>query len=83
MTIPGTSGSPVIDANTNQIVAINNTGNEDGQRCTLDNPCEVDQAGNVTVRPDINYAQETWFISNCFTTGSRIDLTRPGCQLPR
>jgi hypothetical protein len=83
MTIPGTSGSPVIDANTNQVVAINNTGNEDGQRCTLDNPCEVDQAGNITVRQGINYAQETWFISACITTGSRFDLTLPGCGLPR
>jgi len=83
MTIPGTSGSPVEDTATGKIVGINNTGNEQGQRCTLDNPCEVDQNGTVTVRQGINYAQETWFISNCITTGSRFDLTRAGCGLPR
>jgi hypothetical protein len=82
-TIPGTSGSPVLDTNSSQIVGINNTLNESSQRCTLDNPCEVDQAGNITIHPNIGYAQETWFISNCFTTLSRIDLTRAGCQLAR
>ncbi|HEV8559783.1 MAG TPA: trypsin-like peptidase domain-containing protein [Actinophytocola sp.] len=83
MTIPGTSGSPVIDANTNQMVAINNTGNEDGQRCTLDNPCEVDQNGTVTVREGINYAQETFYIAPCIGPGSVINLTAAGCGLPR
>jgi hypothetical protein len=82
-TIPGTSGSPVLDTNTGRVVAINNTLNENGQRCTLDNPCEVDQAGNVTIHRDIGYAQETYYIAPCFTTQSRLDLTRPGCQLPR
>jgi trypsin-like peptidase len=81
-TIPGTSGSPVLDDATGQVVAINNTLNEDAQRCTLDNPCEVDQAGNVTIRPNIGYAQQTFYIAACITTSSRIDLTRPGCQLP-
>jgi hypothetical protein len=81
-TIPGTSGSPVEDANTSTIVAINNTLNEQGQTCTLDNPCEVDQAGNITIHPNIGYAQEIWFISNCIAPGSVFDLTRPGCQLP-
>lgn len=82
-TIPGTSGSPVLDTNTSQIVAINNTLNEQGQRCTLDNPCEVDQAGNVTIHQNIGYAQETYYIAPCFTTGSVLVLTRAGCQLPR
>lgn len=82
-TIPGTSGSPVEDATTGQVVGINNTGNENGQRCTLDNPCEVDQNGTVTVRRGINYAQETYYIAACIGPGSRFDLTRPGCGLPR
>jgi Trypsin-like peptidase domain len=82
-TIPGTSGSPVEDANTSQIVGINNTLNEQGQRCTLDNPCEVDQAGNITIHQGIGYGQETFYIPACIGTGSRFDLTRPGCGLPR
>ncbi|KMO95793.1 S1 family peptidase [Streptomyces roseus] len=82
-TIGGTSGSPVIDTTTGKVVAVNNTGNEDGQRCTENNPCEVDETGKVTVRQGINYAQETYIIVPCIGAGSTIDLTRPGCTLPR
>ncbi|MET8403214.1 serine protease [Streptomyces sp900116325] len=82
-TIGGTSGSPVIDNATGKVVAVNNTGNEDGQRCTDNNPCEVDESGNVTVRQGINYAQETYGIVPCIGTASRIDLSRAGCTLPK
>ncbi|MGW4240590.1 trypsin-like peptidase domain-containing protein [Streptomyces sp. NPDC004749] len=82
-TIGGTSGSPVLDNTTAKVVAVNNTGNEDGGRCTLNNPCEVDQNGTVTVRPGINYAQETYGIVVCVTTGNKIDLSLPGCTLPK
>ncbi|MEU3978702.1 serine protease [Streptomyces sp. NPDC026672] len=82
-TIGGTSGSPVVDDATGKVVAVNNTGNEDGQRCTLNNPCEVDANGNVTVRQGINYAEQTYTIPACFTTGNRLDLSRPACTLPK
>ncbi|MFD4476848.1 serine protease [Streptomyces sp. NPDC058471] len=82
-TIGGTSGSPVIDHKTGKVTAVNNTGNEDGERCTLDNPCEVDRHGNVTVRKDINYAQETYGIVPCVGHDSKIELGRKGCKLPR
>ncbi|MCT9089537.1 serine protease [Streptomyces sp. ASQP_92] len=82
-TIGGTSGSPVIDTTTGKVVAVNNTGNEDGQRCTENNPCEVDQNGNVTVRQGINYAQETYIIVPCIGAGNKIDLSRAGCTLPK
>ncbi|MFJ5547569.1 serine protease [Streptomyces sp. NPDC093225] len=82
-TIGGTSGSPVVDTATGKVVAVNNTGNEDGQRCTVNNPCEVDENGVVTVRQGINYAQQTYIIVPCIGAGSQIDLTRPGCTLPR
>ncbi|MER6203075.1 serine protease [Streptomyces sp. NPDC001586] len=82
-TIGGTSGSPVIDTTTGKVVAVNNTGNEDGGRCTDNNPCEVDQNGNVTVRQGINYAQETYIIVPCIAPGNKIDLNRPGCLLPK
>ncbi|MFE9447088.1 trypsin-like serine peptidase [Streptomyces sp. NPDC006739] len=82
-TIGGTSGSPVIDTTTGQVVAVNNTGNEDGERCTENNPCEVDANGTVTVRQGINYAEETYLIPACFTTGNKLDLTLSGCTLPR
>lgn len=82
-TIGGTSGSPVIDNATGKVVAVNNTGNEDGQSCTDNNPCEVDESGNVTVREGINYAQQTYGIVPCIGPGNAFDLNRPGCALPK
>ncbi|ROP41060.1 S1 family peptidase [Saccharothrix texasensis] len=79
----GTSGSPVVDVATGKVVAVNNTGNEDGERCTDNNPCEVDAAGEVTVRQGIGYAQQTFQIVPCLTGGGRVDLAAPGCGLPR
>jgi V8-like Glu-specific endopeptidase len=80
-TIGGTSGSPVISGG--KVVGVNNTGNEDGQRCTLDNPCEVDAAGNVTVHYKTNYGEETYGIPACLTAAGEIALTQTGCSLPR
>ncbi|WP_432094233.1 S1 family peptidase [Streptomyces sp. bgisy100] len=82
-TIGGTSGSPVVDAATGKVVAVNNTGNEDGERCTDNNPCEVDENGTVTVREGINYAQQTYGITRCIGAGNKVDLTLPGCELPK
>jgi V8-like Glu-specific endopeptidase len=82
-TIGGTSGSPVIDVASGRVVGVNNTSNENGESCTLDNPCEVDQAGNITVRPGARYGQETFQINACFAPGNVVSLTRPGCTLAR
>ncbi|MFE8942818.1 trypsin-like serine peptidase [Streptomyces sp. NPDC007856] len=82
-TIGGTSGSPVIDTTTGKVVAVNNTGNEDGETCTVNNPCEVDESGNVTIHQGINYAEETYQIPACFTTGNKLDLSAAGCVLPK
>lgn len=82
-TIGGTSGSPVIDQSTGNVVGVNNTGNESGESCTDNNPCEVDESGTVTVREGINYAQETYQIPACFTTGNQLNLSASGCTLPK
>ncbi|WP_329053134.1 serine protease [Streptomyces violaceus] len=82
-TIGGTSGSPVVDEATGKVVAINNTGNEDGARCTVNNPCEVDANGEVTVRKGINYAQQTYQVPACFGADSKLDLSASGCTLPK
>jgi V8-like Glu-specific endopeptidase len=82
-TIGGTSGSPVIDTASGKVVGVNNTGNESGGRCTLNNPCEVSQTGQVTVRQGINYGQETFNIPACIGTGNQFNLTAAGCTLPR
>lgn len=82
-TIGGTSGSPVVDQATGNVVAVNNTGNEDGASCTVNNPCEVSETGAVTVRQGINYAQETYQIPACFTTGNQLNLSASACTLPK
>lgn len=79
--IGGTSGSPVVDTATGQVVAINNTTNEDGEQCTLNNPCEVAADGTVTVHQGIGYAEETYGLATCIQ-GSTIDLGSP-CPLPQ
>ena len=80
-TIGGTSGSPILDANTHEVIGINNTGNENGQRCTMNNPCEVDEHGNVTVVPHASYGQETVWLYTCLDGQRSIDLNKPGCLL--
>lgn len=82
-TIGGTSGSPVIDQATGKVVAVNNTGNEDGESCTVNNPCEVSESGTVTVRQGINYAQEIYNIPACFTTRNQLNLSASACTLPK
>ncbi|HLE00426.1 MAG TPA: serine protease [Bdellovibrionota bacterium] len=82
-TIGGTSGSPIIDAETYEVVGVNNTGNEDGGRCTMNNPCEVDSNGNVTVLPQASYGQQIYWVYDCLDSGNTFDLSRPGCLLTR
>ena len=76
----GSSGSPIVETSTGSVIGINNTGNDDGARCTLNNPCEVDEAGRVTVEKGQSYGQQTYQIATC-VVGSRIDLTKAGCAL--
>jgi hypothetical protein len=82
-TIGGTSGSPIIERGTRKVIAINNTSNESGQRCTLNNPCEVDEVGSVSVRRGVRYGQQTFNFYSCLTPAFTIDLNRSGCTLPR
>jgi hypothetical protein len=81
-TVGGTSGSPIIDAGSGKVVGVNNTVNEDGRRCTQNNPCEVDEAGVVTVRRDIGYGQQTYLAVPCIGADSAFTLSAPGCGLP-
>ena len=82
-TIHGTSGSPIVDLNSNLQVGINNTGNDDGEACTLNNPCEVNPDGTVTAVKGLNYGQETFWFNTCLTPDRTIDLNKPGCLLTR
>ena len=82
-TVGGTSGSPIVSRGTRSVIAINNTGNESGQRCTMNNPCEVNEAGTVTVLKGRNYGQQTYNIYSCLRPDFNIDLSISGCSLPK
>ncbi|PXY34284.1 hypothetical protein BAY59_01680 [Prauserella coralliicola] len=82
-TIGGTSGSPIIDTASRQVVGVNNTANENGDRCTMNNPCEVGANGQVTVRHGAKYGQQTYRLYGCLTPASEIELERPACTLPK
>lgn len=82
-TIHGTSGSPVIDAQTGEVVAINNTGNDNGEKCTMNNPCEVEADGTITVNHKASYAEQTYWVYGCLGSQGQLDLGRAGCELPK
>jgi len=82
-TIGGTSGSPIVDNNSLQIAGINNTSNEQGQACTLNNPCEVNPDGSLTYTEGQNYGQETYWFTTCLTSTNAIDLNKTGCLLTK
>ncbi len=82
-TIGGTSGSPILSVDTKEIVGINNTGNENGQKCTMNNPCEVDSRGTVTYEKGLSYGQETSWFYSCLNADRKIDLNLPGCKLAK
>lgn len=82
-TIGGTSGSPVIETGTRTVVAVNNTGNESGRRCTEKNPCEVDANGKITYEKGLAYSQQIYWLSHCRTEDGVFDLNVEGCELPK
>ena len=79
--LSGTSGSPVLNANRLEI-GINNTINENGERCTLDNPCEENSHGVITVHQNRGYGQETWLFYTCLSS-NQLHLSKLGCKLPK
>ncbi|MFO0622709.1 MAG: serine protease [Polyangia bacterium] len=82
-TIGGTSGSPIIDFESRAVIGINNTGNETGASCTMNNPCEVDSAGRISATKGAAYGQQLYQIYACLDASNNIDLTRTGCTLQK
>jgi hypothetical protein len=81
--IGGTSGSPVVLAGTRTVVGVNNTINEDGQKCSLNNPCEIDQNGKVTYQQGYGYAEETYQIYSCLDVNTnQFNFAQKSCVLP-
>lgn len=81
-TIGGTSGSPIINPLTRQVIGVNNTGNESGELCTMNNPCEVSDDGKQKAYKGVSYGQQVYWIYSCLTSMNEIDLNQEGCLLP-
>lgn len=82
-TIGGTSGSPIIDFESRAVIGINNTGNESGASCTMNNPCEVDATGKITATKGAAYGQQIYQIYACLDSANNFDLNRTGCTLQK
>ena len=82
-TIGGTSGSPIIAKGTRSVIAINNTLNEGGAQCTVNNPCEISKEGTISALKDKRYGQQTYNIYSCLTPDFNIDVNRSGCTLAK
>lgn len=80
-TIHGTSGSPIISRNTGKVIGINNTGNDDGQKCTMNNPCEVSQEGTIYAEQGLSYGQQTYRFYTCLNEQGALDIRVKGCEL--
>ncbi|WP_413560271.1 trypsin-like serine peptidase [Bdellovibrio sp. HCB209] len=79
--IGGTSGSPIIQKGTRTVIGINNTGNESGYMCEMNNPCEVDKDGNQKAYRGYSYGEQTYWVYSCLNQYNEIDVNVPGCQL--
>jgi len=82
-TIGGTSGSPIIAKGEKRVIGINNTSNEKGERCTLNNPCEVSSNGDIFSQKGVRYGQQTYPIYNCLNPDFTINLKLTECDLPK
>ncbi len=81
--IGGTSGSPIVLKGSRIVLGVNNTINQNGQSCTMNNPCEVDESGNISARQGVGYAQQSYWFYTCLDAEKNLDLAIPGCLLQR
>lgn len=76
----GYSGSPIVSQETGEVVGIANTGYIGGRRC-IDSACEENRRGVVRMVRDMNYGQQTWWVTTCIGADRRFDLSVDGCKL--
>lgn len=81
--IGGTSGSPIIQTGTRSVIGINSTINENGERCTMGNPCEMNKSKQIAVRKGVGYGQQTYNIYSCINRYMQFDLRVKGCKLTK
>ncbi len=80
-TIHGTSGSPILSRNTGKIIGINNTGNDKGEKCTMNNPCEVSTDGTIYAEKGLSYGQQVYRFYSCLNEQGKLDIQVAGCEL--
>ena len=78
---PGTSGSPVVLAGSREIIGLNFTGNDDDKKCSVNNPCEISQNGQVHYKKGFGYASEIYRLLSCVDSNGRLDLGIESCPL--
>ena len=83
LVVGGTSGSPIIEAGTRTVIGVNNTGNESGRKCSVNNPCEISKDGEIKYEKGYSYGQQTSWIYSCRDIEGNIDLNVEGCLLPK
>ena len=81
----GASGSPIIREDTNEIIGVAGTANDgDKAACELNNPCEVGPDGSTTAATTGQpYGHLVHAFSTCLDAARDLDLTTPGCRLPK
>lgn len=82
-TIGGTSGSPIIEAGTRTVIGVNNSANESGRKCTMNNPCEVNEDGSIFFQKGLKYGQQTFNVYSCLDTNMNLNMKKTGCTLPQ
>jgi hypothetical protein len=78
----GFSGTPVVDKETQEIVALAFTSAEGGADCAEQNPCEEDEQGVRKMVPGMSYMARVNDVAGCLKAGN-VDLTLATCQLYR
>ncbi|MFD4673465.1 trypsin-like serine protease [Lentzea sp. NPDC058450] len=61
----GGSGSPIVLQDGVTVVGVHSTGNDSGEQCTANNPCEVAADGSVTVHQGARYGQQVRHLAAC------------------
>jgi hypothetical protein len=81
--VGGNSGSSLFSADTKEVIGVVNTTTNDSAMgeadCSLDKPCEVDSAGNVSTQSQYNYGQYIDFLAGCFNESGVFDTTLSSC----
>lgn len=72
----GGSGSPIVLKDGVTIVGVHSTGNDSGEQCTANNPCEVAADGTVSVHQGARYGQQVKHLAAC------VPAPKPGRPQP-